>query len=132
MDAHLDLDAAESRTVADVMVKRPKTLPASATVAQARSLFENPRVLVALLEDGGRYAGEVARDDVPAGAGSDQPVGGYAVTGETIGAEQPMSAAVEQMERLDQERLAVVGAEGELLGLLCLNRKHGHFCVDDA
>jgi len=41
-----------------------------------------------------------------------------------------MTAALEQMERLDQERLAVVGSGGEILGLLCLNRKHGHFCVE--
>jgi CBS domain-containing protein len=130
MDTHLDLQTAEGRTVADVMVKRPKTLPASATVAEARQLFENPRVLVALLEDGGRYAGELSRDDVPEAAHADQPAGRYAGAGQTIGAGKPMTAALEQMERLDQERLAVVGSGGEILGLLCLNRKHGHFCVE--
>jgi CBS domain-containing protein len=41
-----------------------------------------------------------------------------------------MSEALEIMSRLDEERLAVVDPDGELVGLLCLNRKHGHFCVD--
>jgi CBS domain-containing protein len=130
MDAHLDLQVAEARTVSDVMVKRPKTLSATATVGEARRLFENPRVLVALLEDGGRYAGELSRYHVPAGADPDGPIARYAVAGATIGAEEPMSAALESMERLDHERLAVVGGDGTLLGLLCLNRKHGHFCID--
>jgi CBS domain-containing protein len=130
MDAHLDLETAGARTVADVMVRKPKTLAASATVTDARRLFENPRVLVALLKDDGRYAGELRRDDLPADADSEQPVGGFAVVGETIEPDRPMVAALELMARVDQERLAVVDAGGGLLGLLCLNRKHGHFCVD--
>lgn len=130
MDVHLDVAGSAGRTVAEVMIRGPKTLPAAATVDEARRLFENPRVLVALLDDGGRYAGELRRDDLPPSLPAEGPVGGLARPGETIGPDRPMSEALEIMSRLDEERLAVVDPDGELVGLLCLNRKHGHFCVD--
>jgi CBS domain-containing protein len=130
MDAQLDVAGAAGRRVSEVMIRGPKTLPAAATVDEARRLFENPRVLVALLDDGGRYAGELRRDDLPPSLPAEGPVGGLARPGETIGPDRPMSEALEIMSRLDEERLAVVDPDGELVGLLCLNRKHGHFCVD--
>jgi len=101
MDAHLDVAGAAGRTVSEVMIRGPKTLPAAATADEARRLFENPRVLVALLDDGGRYAGELRRDDLPPSVPGERPVGGLARPGETIGPDRPICEAVEIMARLD-------------------------------
>ena len=42
--SHVTLDEAAILTVGEVMISRPKTLPSTATVADARRLFENPSV----------------------------------------------------------------------------------------
>ena len=73
--AHTEtIDALSHRTsepgerVADAMLARPKTLPASASVADLRRLFANPKVMTALLVDGAALAGVVDRDGLPATA----------------------------------------------------------------
>ena len=70
----LDLEIAASQSVADVMIKRPKTIAAGATVSDARRAFENPRVQVCpLVEDDGRLVGELTRDLIPDSADDAAP-----------------------------------------------------------
>ena len=65
----LDLEIAAAQSVAEVMIKRPKTLAAGATISEARRVFENPRVQVCpLVEDDGRLVGELTRDLIPESA----------------------------------------------------------------
>jgi CBS domain-containing protein len=128
----LDLEIASSRRVADVMIKRPKTLAAGATVFDARRVFENPRVQVCpVVEDDGRLVGELTRDLIPDAADDAAPARGYAADRPpTISPQASMGQAMERLEQLGGERLAVIDDAGHLTGLLCLNRRHGRFCVD--
>ncbi len=126
-----DIDTALERTARDVMITRPKTLPVDASVADARGLFRNSRVLVALLVDGGRYAGELRRDDIPADASGEAPAIAFASTdGERCGPELPVRDALDRLQALEGERLVVVGPNDELLGLVCYSRKDDRFCAE--
>ena len=71
-------DDASDQLVRDVMVRRPKTMPADATVAELREHFTNPRVQTALLADGGRFAGAIAPSELPADAPATDPARDYA------------------------------------------------------
>ena len=47
------------RTVADVMLRQPKKLPADVTVAEARAALERASMKMLLLVDGDRFYGAV-------------------------------------------------------------------------
>jgi CBS domain-containing protein len=128
----LDLGAAAARTVADVMISHPKSLAADATVADARALFANPRVQVCpVIGQDGRLAGALRREALPESAAGHEPALGYVgSTPATIAPDARMTTALETLAALDSERLMVVDGEGRLTGMLCLNRRNGHFCVD--
>lgn len=120
---HIALADAGPR-VRDVMLLEPDTLPSSATVADARRAFESPRCKLLVVADGTRYLGAVSRESVD-GAGDDEPLTAVAGPGvPTLAPEDPTSRALE----LEASRIPVVEG-GELLGLVCLNRTRGAFCV---
>jgi len=120
---------AAGQTVADVMVRSPKTLPADATVAAARRLFENQRVRLALLVDGRSFRGALTREDLPVTAGPDEPAVRFARLADPISPELPAAAAFDEIVRHPERRLVVLAEDGEtLLGLLCLDSKRTHFC----
>jgi CBS-domain-containing membrane protein len=123
---------AQQLLVRDVMVRRPKTLPADSTVADLRAHFQNARVRTALLADGRRFAGAIAPDELPDTAAAAEPARGYAAADvPTVGPELPMSDALALMERRRDHRLVVLGDDGEtLVGLLCLDKTGTSFCVD--
>ena len=128
--SHVTLEEAAVMTVAEVMISRPKTLPATATVADARRMFENPSVRTALVADDGRYAGELTRADIeglddaaPISAAASTPAG-------TAAKDDTVAAALERMDAAGTDRLAVVDPDGTLRGLVCLSRSHGHLCTD--
>ena len=121
---------AEERLVREIMVARPKTLPADATVADVRRLFENDSVRTALLVDGARFAGALEREDVPAAAGVEDPAAQF-VRDEvaTIGPDQPAREAAESMASLGTRRLVVLDEDGVTLrGLVCLTTDLESFC----
>src|SRR5919199_18420 len=123
---------AAAQLVRDVMVRRPKTLPAHSTVADLRAHFENPRVRTALLADDGRFAGAIAPEELPDGAAGAEPARAYAAADvPTVGPDVPMADALALMERRGDRRLVVLADDGEtLLGLLCLDKTGTSFCVD--
>jgi CBS domain-containing protein len=121
---------AEERLVREIMVSRPKTLPADATVADVRRLFENQSVRTALLVDGPRFAGALEREDVPDAAAAEEPATHY-VRDEvaTIGPEQSAHEAASTMASLGTRRLVVLDADGVTLrGLVCLTTDLESFC----
>src|SRR6266508_3259609 len=87
----------DGELVRDVMVRRPKTLPAGATVGDLLRLFGNAHVMSALLVDGDAFVGAVDRHSVPDDASDDSPARSLATSGDVIGPEAPMAAAVEQL-----------------------------------
>jgi CBS domain-containing protein len=126
---HIDRDDAASQLVRDVMVHRPKTLPADATVADLRRQFENPRVQTALLADGGRFAGAIAPSELPADAPDGEAARTYARFDiPTLGPDATMAEALALLDERGDFRLVVVEG-GTLAGLLCLDRRGTTFCT---
>jgi CBS domain-containing protein len=117
-------------TVADVMLAEPKTLPADATVAAVRRLFEKPSVRTALLVDGPVFRAALDRDGLPADAGDDEPALRYAREADTIAPEAPVAEALARLAVLPEPRLVVLDADGATLrGLVCLSGNGTQFCV---
>src|SRR3954467_9582433 len=122
---HIDRDDAAGRLVRDVMVHRPKTLPADATVADLRRQFENPRVQTALLAGAGRCAGAIAPSELPDSADAAEPARDYArVDIPTLAPDATMAEALALLDERGDFRLVVLdGDTGSLAGPLCLDRR---------
>jgi CBS domain-containing protein len=128
----MDSSEAAVLTVGDVMIARPKTMPAEALVADARRAFENPSVRTVLLaSEDGTFRGAVERDSVPAGARDDERVATYADTKPvTATADMPVPEAIKLLDGQTEPRLIVLDEDGATLrGLLCFNRGSSEFCV---
>lgn len=123
-------DSADARRVADVMVTRPKTLPADATVADLRRLFANPHVISALLVDGSAFAGIVNRDEVSASADDALPAAELAnrdVT--TLTRSASVADAMAVLAATGDFRVVVLEEDGATLaGLVCLDQPRTGFC----
>ncbi len=116
-----------SKTVADVMVRRPKTLAADATVADARSALENSSVKLLLLVDGGRFRGAVSK--IPADADPRDAVLTYADAEPPVATpDVTVSAALDRLEHKPSGRLVVLDDQELLLGLVCLTTDGKGFC----
>jgi predicted transcriptional regulator len=130
---HVTRDDAVRLLVRDVMVKRPKTLPADASVADLRAQFTNPRLQAALLADEGRFAGTIAPSELPDAADDAEPAARYArLDVPTLPPDATMADALALLEARGDHRLIVLDGEGEaavLAGLLCLDRTGGSFCT---
>ena len=130
---HIVRDDAAGRLVRDVMVSRPKTLPADATVGDLRAQFRNPRVQTALLADDGRFAGAIAPTELPDTADASEPARAYArVDIPTLAPDATMAEAIALLEARGDFRLVVLDGEGDaatLAGLLCLDRRGTTFCT---
>jgi CBS domain-containing protein len=133
-------DAAGSRTipneealaciVGEVMIRAPKTLPASAAIRDVRQAFERPSIRTVLLADDGRFAGLIERDGVPADAPDDAPAISYLEPAPTTATpDTPMSEAIELLEGRSEPRLVVLDVDGVTLrGLVCVNSTGTGFC----
>jgi CBS domain-containing protein len=115
----------------DVMLSAPRTLAPEATVAEARAAFENPRERMLLIARGNEFVGTVSRDALPDDAPDDDPLAGLADRDAArVGPEETVARALELLDAREAERLPVVSGDGTLVGLVCFNRRRGHFCVD--
>jgi CBS domain-containing protein len=119
-------------TVEDAMLRGPRTYPPETTVAEARAEFENPRVRLLLVARGDTYLGAVTRETIGDELGGEVTLGGLATAaaGALVAPEDPLDRAVELLDARQTDRLPVVGEDGTLVGLVCFNRRQGHFCVD--
>ena len=102
-------DVADS-TVGDVMVKRPKTLPADASVGDVRRLFENASVETGLLVDDTRFRAAIERPNVPDTAPDDAPAIDFASTPTT--AVHPSTPMRDAMDLLETRVHATAGRGG--------------------
>lgn len=115
----------------DVMLREPRAVPPATTVDEARATFENPRVRLLLVADGDRFLGAVTREHVAEDVPGDTTLGTLAVEAVLVRPEDPVARVVELLEADEEsDRLPVVDGAGTLVGLVCFNRRHGHFCVD--
>lgn len=118
-------------TVADVVVRLPKTLPLTTTVAEARAELDDEHMHMLLLTANGFLLGTLVRSDLASAENDSDLAMVYAtLTGRTV----PPRVNAEVMRRVlvasGDRRRAVVDREGRLLGLLCLKRRLSGFCSD--
>jgi CBS domain-containing protein len=123
-------DDAGRQCVRDVMLTRPKTLPAEATVADLRRMFTNPHVESALLVDGSQFVGLVDRGQVDERSPDDLLASALAQREKvTIRADASVADAVARMDGNGSRRLVVVAADDTTVeGLLCLSTDRRGFC----
>lgn len=116
----------------DVMLSRPKTLAADASVADVRVFFENPHVMTALLVDDGEFRGAIDRGALPPDAPDDAGALGYAAfEPPTIPPDAGVEDALSALGGLESRRLVVLEPGGaKLLGLVCLNTRGTAFCKE--
>jgi CBS domain-containing protein len=113
-------------TVADVMLRHPKTLAADATVAEARTALESQSTHMLLLVEGERFCGAVTA--IPEDADPDEPVLGFVDSSAPVVTEDtPVSAALARLEHRPSGRLVVLDGE-VLVGLVCLAKDGVTFC----
>jgi len=131
--------AAGGASVADLMIRRPKVLPRTATLALARASLADDHVHMVLLVHGdggrdgslGRLCGTLVRTDLPTGERDDEPALPYAaLAGRTVAPDAHAHEVHQAMAATGVRRLAVVDDADRLLGLLCLKRHHRGFCDD--
>jgi len=117
--------------VEDVMLRAPRTVAPETTVGEARATFENLRVRLLLVARGDVFLGAITRESLPDDAADDQPLDALAEDdGALVAPGDPVARAVELLEARQTERLPVVAHDGAIVGLVCFNRRHGHFCID--
>jgi CBS domain-containing protein len=115
----------------DVMLRAPRTLNPAATVAEARAAFANPKEKMLLVADGDSLVGAIRRTDVPDDLSAAAPLGDVADTAVArVTPGEPVARVLELLDADGGERLPVVAEDGALVGLVCLNRARGVFCVD--
>lgn len=125
-------DSVSPARVRDVMVTRPKTLPANATVGELRQLFKNPHVATALLVDGSRFAGAIDKHALPDAVPDEASATTYTrAEHATTTPDARMSDALAQLDETGARRLVVLADDGVTLrGLLCLDSKRTGFCLE--
>ena len=110
--------SAERATVLDVMVRQPKMLALDATVAEARAALEDDHVHMLLLTEHGLLLGTLVRGDLPREARPTDRAQTFAVLqGRTVDGDIGADEARQLLLDRGHRRLAVVGADGTLLGL---------------
>jgi CBS domain-containing protein len=120
---HIPLDQA-GPTVADVMLAEPRTIAKDTPVEAVRETFAKPSVKLLLVTEGERFVGTLAPDALPA-SGTIEP----AVATETP-VLRPGDGIPRALELLEHtSRVPVVGEDGRLHGLVCLNRSKSAFCA---
>jgi CBS domain-containing protein len=124
-------DQALDMTVGEVMIARPKTLPADARVADVRRMFAQSSQRTVLLAQDGVFRGAIERDGLPDTAADDEAAERYADTAPpTVTPDVTVAQAVDLLDVLSEPRLIVLDEDGVTLrGLLCFNRTSSGFCV---
>jgi len=121
-------DEWDGLTVADVMLRRPKSLPRSATVGEVRALLVNPSVQMVLLADDGVFAGAVA--ELPETADDDEQALRYAnEQPESIRPSEAAATGFALTAENPHRRVVVLDESGGLQGLLCLDQTRTRFCA---
>ncbi len=126
------LAAATAATVAPAMIREPKLLDDRASIGDVRALLSDEHVHAALIVRAGRLLAVVERADMDPqlpDAAPALPLG--RLTDRIVGADTSLAVAHRRMQVGGRRRLAVVDADGALIGLLCLKRSGIGFCSED-
>ncbi|WP_229052357.1 NTP transferase domain-containing protein [Aeromicrobium sp. Leaf350] len=123
-------DLAVCGTVADHLVSKPYLLPPDADVAAARALFVDDHVHADLIVDTGVLTAVVLRSDLGSADDRARAADLGRLAGRTVEPSDDAELVRRRMVADGVRRLAVVGEDGRLLGLLCLKRTGLGFCSD--
>src|SRR4051794_23493527 len=124
---HIPIGEAEG-TVADVMLRDARAVAPDTPLREVRETFANPRVKLMLVADGDRFVGTLGRDDLP--GDGDGPIAPHVRRdAERLSTGDSVARALEVLEATGADRVPVVGDDGRLEGLVCLNRGHAVFCA---
>jgi CBS-domain-containing membrane protein len=127
--ARTPLDEAADLAAADVIHKRFSALPADATVAQVRDWFvASSHRRMAFLADNGNYAGSLTRDDLNGDLDPTHSALHLARTGPTIAPDASAHAGYELAIATRAQRVAVVGRDGTLIGVIGVTDDLAAFC----
>ena len=130
-ESSVRLEDAGDLRVRQAMIARPKSVDRGASVGEARILFANPKNRLLLVTDDGLYSGHVLREDVPEAEPDEAPLLPHVRRDcPQIGPDDSVAEALPLASDAFDNRLVVVGDDGRLAGLLCLNRRDGYLCVD--
>jgi CBS domain-containing protein len=131
-DSSVRIEDAGDLRVRQAMIAKPKSVLRTASVGEARIEFANPKNrLLLVVDEDGKYAGHVLRDDISEAEADAAPLWGHVRHDcPVIDPDALVSAALPLASAAFDDRLVVVGEDGELAGLLCLNRRDGYLCVD--
>jgi CBS domain-containing protein len=109
------------------MLREPKTLPATATVAEVRVLLDNPHVRMVLLADGRRFRGAIT--ELPGDADPGAAALPFAEREpETLSPGDSAETAFARAARNPYRRIVVLDEDETLVGLLCLKLGGAAFC----
>lgn len=118
-------------TAREAMITLPALHPADITVEAAHEALQDPHVHLLLLVEARRLVGTLDRADLEQADHEDQPARELAVLeGRTTSPDVDVAPVGAEMTATGTRRLAVVDADGVLLGLLCLKRSGAGFCSD--
>jgi CBS-domain-containing membrane protein len=117
-------------TVREVMLRHPKTLPVDASIMQARAALDNNHVHLVLLTEGSRLAGTLTRTDLPPPGTPGPALAWSTLVDRTVSPDTPTAVVHRLLISRGIRRVAVVTAEGSLLGLMCLKQRRTGFCSD--
>jgi hypothetical protein len=115
------------------MVRAPKVTDANATVDSVQQLFQDDHIHMALIVGfDGTLITTIERCDLEPLPPTDRLAAELGtLRARVVTASTPLRVATRRLQRDRRRRLAVVGDRGELLGLLCLNRKGDGYCSDE-
>lgn len=119
-------DAMSERTVSDVMVRNPKTLPSEVSAAEVRAALEHEGTYVVLLVDGSRFCGAVT--EVPADADPGDRATRFVDSSAPVALEDtPVSDALALLDERAHGRIVVLDGD-RLAGLVCMTADGERFC----
>ncbi|MGE0170330.1 CBS domain-containing protein [Nocardioides sp.] len=124
-------DAVAPLTVADVLLRIPKTHGLGLTVLQAREALADDHVHMLLLTEDGVLHGTLVRSDLEGPLDPGRSALGLATLAQrTVDPAAPLEDVVSLMDQSGTRRLAVTDSDNRLLGLLCRKRSLRGFCTE--
>lgn len=117
--------------VSDAALRAAKLHDASVTIGEIRAFLADDHVHMAvLLGTDGRLLTTVERSDFTFASAPEPALRYGKLEGRTVGPNEPLDRVWETMLAESRRRLAIVDADGRLVGLLCLKRHGQGFCSD--
>ncbi|MDX6681266.1 MAG: hypothetical protein QOG94_1305 [Solirubrobacteraceae bacterium] len=125
----IKIDAADDLSVRDILHAQLTALEATATVAEARDYFAaSTSRRMALVCDDGRYVGSLTPAQLEGDLDPGLALARIAERGATVSPDDPATKGRDLALRTDARRVAVVDADGRLVGVVAVTGDLTSFC----